>query len=306
MSEPIDERVPGRVPGMTHPDAAASPNGASSGPPGSSTDPENPPTEVVRPEVVTPEVVTPEGMAGTIAALADEDLDAAGRRKALSRLAAQVRARGVGDLFKPRGAMKWIADAVGDVVPHLPIRELSVLREHFPGMTDEEIADRLVRNAALATAAVGAAGGGIAAVEWVATPSLLSAPVVLATETVAVVAVEIKLIAELHELYGAPIQGGAGQRTISLIHSWAQRRGVNPMMPGVGVAAVLGTGVRKELRDRLLKRFGRNLTSYGPMLTGAAVASYLNRRATIALAGHIRRDLGRGGHRVIEAAPPQP
>ena len=51
---------------------------------------------------------------------------------------------------------------------------------------------------------------------------------------------------------------------------------------------------RKELRDRLLKRFGRNLTSYGPMLTGAAVASYLNRRATLGLAEHIRKDLTRG------------
>ena len=62
-------------------------------------------------------------------------------------------------------------------------------------------------------------------------------------------------------------------------------------MPGVGVAAVLGTAARKELRDRLLKRFGRNLTTLGPLLTGAAVASYLNRRATRALASEIRKDL---------------
>ena len=72
------------------------------------------------------------------------------------------------------------------------------------------------------------------------------------------------------------------------------------MMPGVGLAAVLSTGVRRELRDRLLKRFGRNLTSYGPMLTGAAVASFLNRRATLALADHIRKDLQRG-RKVIDS-----
>jgi hypothetical protein len=245
-------------------------------------------------------------MADTIALLADEDVDTAQRRRALGRLAAQVRARGVSDLFKPRSAMRWVADAVGDIVPHLPIRDIGALRGHFPSMSDDEIADRLVRNAARTTAAIGAAGGGIAAVEWVATPTLLSAPVLLATETVAVVAVEIKLIAELHELYGAPVGGNTGQRTIALIQSWAQRRGVHLMPGAAGVAAVLGTGARKELRDRLLKRFGRNLTSYGPMLTGAAVASYLNRRATLALAAHIRSDLGNSPGRrqkVIEADP---
>ena len=43
---------------------------------------------------------------------------------------------------------------------------------------------------------------------------------------------------------------------------------------------MLGTAARKELQTTLLKRFGRNLTTLGPLLTGAAVASYLNRRAT--------------------------
>ena len=63
------------------------------------------------------------------------------------------------------------------------------------------------------------------------------------------------------------------------------------MLEGMGMAAVLGTAARKELRDRLVRRFGRNLTTYGPMLTGAAVASYLNRRATQALGQQIRKDL---------------
>lgn len=246
-----------------------------------------------------------EEMAKSIAVLADSDIDAAERRRLLGRLAMQVRGRGVGDLFKPKAAMRWIADVVGEVVPHLPIRDLATLRRHFPGMSDEQIADRLVRNASRATAAVGAAGGGVAAVEWVATPTLLTAPILLAAETTAVVAVEIKLIGELHELYGSPVPGSGAARTVALIQSWAQRRGVNPIMPGVGVAVVLGTAARKELRDRLLRRFGRNLTSYGPLLTGAAVASYLNRRATLALAHRIRDDLvsARRRHKVIEAGP---
>lgn len=248
---------------------------------------------------VVPEPAAAE-MAGAVVALSDPDLDKATRRRALGRIAAEVRARGVGQLFKPTAAMKWIADAVGDVVPHLPVRNAETLREHFPGMDNEQIADRLVRNAARATAAVGAVGGGVAAVEWVATPSLLTAPVLLAAETVAVVAVEIKLIGELHELYGSPVRGTLAQRSTALTMSWAQRRGINPLMPGVGMTVVLSTAARKELRDRLLRRFGRNLTSFGPLLTGAAVASLLNRKATTALARGIRDDLRKRRRRVIE------
>jgi hypothetical protein len=230
-------------------------------------------------------------VSATVAALTSEELDQSERRRLLGRLAAQLRARGVGDLFRPRAALRWVSDMVGDVAPHLPIRDLPTLQRHFPGLDREALADRLVRNAAISTAAIGAAGGGVAAIEWVATPTLLSAPVVLAAETVVVVAIEIKLIGELHEVYGSPIAGSRAQRGIALVQAWAQRRGVNPMLPGAGVTAILGTAVRKELRDRLLRRFGRNLTTYGPMLTGAAVASYLNRRATLALAERIRRDL---------------
>ena len=123
-----------------------------------------------------------------------------------------------------------------------------------------------------------------------ATPTLLSAPVLLAAETVAVVAIEIKLIGELHEVYGSPVPGSGAQRGMAMVQSWAQRRGVNPMT-GVGVGTILGTAARRQLRERLLRRFGRNLTTYGPLLTGAAVASYLNRRATVALAQQIRNDL---------------
>jgi hypothetical protein len=78
---------------------------------------------------------------------------------------------------------------------------------------------------------------------------------------------------------------------MSTIQAWAHQRGVNPLVPGVGVGAVLGTAGRKELQGTLLRRFGRNLTTLGPLLTGAAVASYLNRRATRALGDRVRADL---------------
>jgi hypothetical protein len=244
-----------------------------------------------------------EALGATVAALTADDIEPARRRQLLTRLVGQVRGRGLGDLFKPRAAVRWMTDAVADVAPHVPIRDLATLRAHFPGLDDEALADRLIRNAARTTAAIGAAGGGVAAVEWAVTPTLLSAPVLLAAETVAVVAVELKLIGELHEVYGAPLPIGGTQRAVAVVQSWAGQRGVNPMMPGVGVGAVLGTAARKELRDTLLKRFGRNLTTLGPFLTGAAVASYLNRRATRSLADQLRADLRRQ-RRELPAAPP--
>jgi len=108
---------------------------------------------------------------------------------------------------------------------------------------------------------------------------------------VAVVAVELKLIGELQELYGQPVPGGTVQQATSLLQAWAGRRGVNLMIPARSLAGVLGTATRKELRDRLARRFGRSLTTLGPFLTGAAVAAYLNRRATLKLAEEVRKDL---------------
>ena len=198
--------------------------------------------------------------------------------------------------------MAWLSDTVADVAPRIPIRTAETLRRHYPGLSDDEIADRLVRNAARTTAGIGAVGGGVAAVEWVAAPALLSAPVLLAAETVTVVAIELKLLGELHEAYGRPVPGGTGQRALHLLQSWSQQRGINPLLPGVGVATVLGTAARRDLQRSLLRRFGRSLTTMGPLLTGAAVAGYLNRRATRALGDHVQKDLKRNRQRIIESS----
>ncbi len=235
-----------------------------------------------------------------IAELSEEGVPAAERKRLLRRIAGQVPIRRIGTMFRPKVVARWMADTVADVAPYIPVRDLETLRRHHEGLDDEALADRLVRNASRVTAGVGAAGGGIAAVEWAATPTLLTAPVLLAAETVAVVTIEIKLIGELHEVYGIPVPGTGPQRAMHLIHAWSQQRGFNPLMPGVGIGAVLGTAARKELRDRLLRRFGRNLTTLGPLLTGAAVAGYLNRRATQSIGDRIRDDLRRRSRGAIE------
>ena len=249
------------------------------------------PSETPGTDVAPRADVAPESDIGkTVAALAADDIEPESRRRLLGRLVDDVRRRGLGKVFRPKAAIRWMADVVGDIAPHVPIRNLDTLHRHFDGLDGDELADRLIRNAARATAGVGAAGGGVASLQWTITPTLLSAPVLLTAETVAVVAIELKLIGELHEVYRMPIEGSGTQRAAVLVQSWAAQRGVNPLLPGVGVGTVLGTTARKELQNTLLRRFGRNLTTMAPLLTGAAVASYLNQRATKKLAESVQKD----------------
>lgn len=255
--------------------------------------------------IVPGDRITSEATADAVALLSDPELPLAERRRALSQIAAGLRKRGFTDVLRPRAAMNWLADTVVDVAPRVPVRDLETLRRHFPGLTDEQIADRITRNAGRTSGGIGAVGGGVSAIQWVAPPALLSAPVVLAAETVAVVAVELKLIGELQELYLQPVHGGQAQRAMDLLQAWAGRRGVNLLVPGRGIAAVIGTTARHELRDRLVRRFGRNLTALGPLFTGAAVAAFLNRRATLKLSEEVRKDLRRQAAKQITAGPAQ-
>ena len=76
-----------------------------------------------------------------------------------------------------------------------------------PGPSDDDLAQSLISGAAKTSSAIGAAGGALAAVEFAAPPTLLTAPVQVVAETLVVAAAEIKLIAELHEVYGVPATG---------------------------------------------------------------------------------------------------
>ncbi|MFG1924022.1 hypothetical protein [Cryptosporangium sp. NPDC048952] len=236
----------------------------------------------------------PAEASGALAKLTDSDLSTRDRRRLLGRAVSGF-GRGAGRAMRgPRAAAGWAADLLIAAAPHLTVRDLETLQRHYEGKSGDELADAVIRNAARTTASLGAAGGGIAAVEWTAPPSLLSAPILLAVETAAVVAVEVKLLAELHEVYGTPVRGSASERASALLTAWARRRGVTLLQGGRGFTTVLGAGMRKELRDRLLRRMGRNLTTLGPLFTGAAIGAELNRRATRKLGDEVRADLRKG------------
>ncbi|MGH3321691.1 MAG: hypothetical protein ACRDN9_16260 [Streptosporangiaceae bacterium] len=185
---------------------------------------------------------------------------------------------------------RWLADTLLQVAPRLSVRDLDTLRDHHHGLTGEALADALVENAVRATMGVGAAAGGLAAVEFTAPPLLLTAPAQIAAETLAVSAIEVKLVAELHEVYGVQVPGNGTQRATAFVHAWARQRGVDPKHPG-SYSSALGTTARRELRNRLMRRMGRGIATLGPMLTGAAAGAALNNQATRRVADVVREDL---------------
>lgn len=180
-----------------------------------------------------------------------------------------------------------VADRIVEVAPRVQVRDLEALRAQFPGLGPEEIADRLVSGALKGSATVGA---GVGAAAMLPVPPAM--PTELAAEIVGVATIELKLIAELHEVYGRRAPGGLQQRTVAYLGAWTSERGIDLTKPAT-VNAALGMQLRRELRQRLVKRTVRNLPSLAPFMIGAAVGAVMNRRDTAKLAARVREDLRR-------------
>lgn len=171
------------------------------------------------------------------------------------------------------------------MAPRLPVRDQQTLRAQFPGLGPGELADQLIRGASRAAATIGA---GVGAAMVLPLPT---APVEIAIETLAVVGIEIKLIAELHEVYSMRAPGTMPERMMSYVAAWAHRRGV-VLAPG-GLALAVGSPLRKLVQRRLIFRAGRSAVSIGPLLTGAVAGAALNRRETRRLGADVHEDLRR-------------
>jgi len=195
------------------------------------------------------------------------------------------------------GGGRWLAETLVEIIPHIPVRDLQTLEKHYDGATGGVLAGELIRNAARAAAAVGATTGAIAAAEDLAPPAWLVLPAELILETLAIAAIEMKLVAELHEVYGRPVPGHGTDRALMLSRAWAERRGVTPqtLITGGGLGDVLGRGTRNEiirlLRRRLMRSTLRNTSSLAPFLIGAVAGAAVNRRATAHLGNAVVRDL---------------
>jgi hypothetical protein len=200
------------------------------------------------------------------------------RRAGRARRGAGSAGRGVSS------GVNWLTGQVVAMGPRLRIRNQVTLRAQFPGRSDDEIAGLLVDRAARATAAVGGATGA-----WAALPVVPAFPAEVAAETLAVVGIEIKLVAELHEIYGMPAVGNPADRARAYIGSWATRRGVYRV--DGGLLLVAGSPLARQLTRRLAGRARRSVFSLSPLLTGAVAGALLNRRETRKFGRGIREEL---------------
>ena len=179
---------------------------------------------------------------------------------------------------------RWLSGQVLAMAPRIPVRDQATLRGQFPGRSPDELADLLIDGAARASAAVGVAVG-----TWAVLPFPAAAGVEVATETLAVVGIEIKLVAELHEVYGLRAPGSRIDRMTAYVGAWAQRRGVS-LAPG-GLVLAAGSPLARQLQRRLAARAGKSVFALGPLLTGAAAGGLVNRRETRKLGHLLRTDL---------------
>ncbi|MFF9623088.1 hypothetical protein [Streptomyces griseosporeus] len=186
---------------------------------------------------------------------------------------------------RARAGLSYLADRIIDLAPRVPVRDLATLRRQFPGLGPEQLADKLVAGAARATSTVGA---GVGAAAMLPVPPAM--PTELAAEITGVAAIELKLIAELHEVYGLRPPGNLKERSTLYLRSWSGERGIDVMKPSTFNSA-LGGHMKRELRQQIMKRLVRDLPNLMPFMVGAAVGALMNRRETRKLAARIRTDL---------------
>src|SRR3954452_10444143 len=140
----------------------------------------------------------------------DEPLDRRTRAGLVGRLAVLMASQG-----------RRLVDVVIEVAPHIPVRDRMTLRAHHHDLEGDALAASLIATASRVTGAIGAAGGLLSTIEMAAPPLYLSAPVQIAAETLAVVAVELKLVAELHEIYGRAPPGTPAVRAATYLGAWS-------------------------------------------------------------------------------------
>ena len=220
------------------------------------------------------------------AASARRGADSAARRSAQTarRGADRARRRAGSASRGVTSSMNWLTGQVVAMGPRLRIRDQATLRAQFPGQSDDEIAARLIERAARASTAVGGTTGA-----WAALPALPAFPAEVAAETLAVVGIEIKLVAELHEIYGLGAMGSATERARAYVGSWASRRGIYQV--DGALLLVAGSPLARQLTRRLAARVRRSTFALAPLFTGAVAGALLNRRETRRLGLEIRDDL---------------
>src|ERR1700729_1770873 len=232
--------------------------------------------------------LAPRDLPEDVAELVGEVTEAPSRsrpRRIAARIGGVARRSGRVGWRGARSGGRWLTSEVLAMAPRLPVRDQARLRAQFPGQEPEELAETLILGASRAASVVGAASGAAMVLP------LPSAPVEIAVETLALVGIEIKLVAELHEVYGMRAPGSTADRMLAYVAAWAHRSGV--ALAPAGIVLVAGSELRRQLQRRLLARAGRSAVSLAPLLTGAIAGAALNRRETRHVGNDVRDDLRR-------------
>jgi hypothetical protein len=192
---------------------------------------------------------------------------------------------------------RWLADIVIQTGGHIPVRDLGTLVEHYDGRQGTALAEALVRNASRTSAAVGAATGVAVAASQLAVATWATLPIELLAETLIVVAVELKLVAELHAVAGRPFEGTVSERATAAATVWSDNSGARPgTRAKVGNLGYVARQAHRQLsatiQRRLMRRAGLNLWSFLPFLIGAGIGGELNRRATLSVGRKVSGLLG--------------
>ncbi|CAM5515979.1 hypothetical protein SFUMM280S_10018 [Streptomyces fumanus] len=178
------------------------------------------------------------------------------------------------ELDGPDDELKELADTFDDMLERL--QRAFTAQQRFVGNASHELRTPLAINRTLLEVHLSDPG----------------APVELQqlTEVTGVAAIELKLIAELHEVYGVRPPGNLAQRSTAYLGSWSDERGIDMTKPSTFGAAMNGP-MKRQLRQQIMKRMVRNLPNLMPFMVGAAVGAVMNRRDTAKLAARIREDL---------------
>jgi hypothetical protein len=196
---------------------------------------------------------------------------------------------------------RWLAEISLAAAAHMPVRDLPTLRQHYAGLEGPALAGALIRSASRTSAGVGGLTGALAAASELTPATWAALPFELLVETLVIVAVEMKLVAELHEVAHQGLRGTLPQRGTAIATAWSEMRGFRATdlvsQPLSATAAgLVGSKSRSHLllalRKRILVRAGRNVTTFAPMLAGAAVGAELNRRFTRKLGKKVASSLG--------------
>lgn len=165
------------------------------------------------------------------------------------------------------------------LVARASVRSGEELLAAHPGQSQEEIAHQLMDRAVSNSGRVGVGAGVLGSSEYFMPWTLRGVPAQLMAETIAVALIEIRLTAELHALYGIEASGSMSERAGFWVSAWAQGTAHDPNGPR-NYTAAMRKMVAAQARRRLKRQARRNLLTMAPLLTGAALGRWVNRRQT--------------------------